>query len=108
MAMLMSVRREASARSGDVRWRGAGIMSLLGVALQIKYSILFEGVFADVVLLCTGWRNGRAPVSLALDAALWVSLALLPTALAAGSYAAICHLHEWIFANIVSITERGA
>ena len=69
---------------------------------------MFEGVFAGLLLIGLSWRRGRALPALALDCTLWIALALLPTALAAGYYAAHGHLADWWFANATSILERGS
>jgi hypothetical protein len=76
--------------------------------MQIKYTALFEGMFAGVMLLATAWRAGRRPSALLLDAALWVGCALAPTVAAGGAYAAIGHFAAWWFANVTSIAMRGS
>lgn len=106
MAILFFRRGRAAANRGDMRWPGVAVMLLFGIALQIKYSAVFEGLFAGIVLLWVSWRGGRSPAALAIDAALWIGCALLPTALAAGFYAAIGQFDAWVFANATSILQR--
>jgi len=108
IAIIFFARTGAAARRGDMRRPGIAAMLLFGVALQIKYSVVFEGMFAGIALLVFGVRGGRAWPSLALDALLWIACALAPTLLVVAGYAAIGHLGEWWFANATSILKRGA
>jgi hypothetical protein len=87
--------------------RGATAMVLVGVAMQIKYTAMFEGVFFALALLRAGWLAGRPLTRLARDAALWIALALLPTAMAWGIYAAAGHGGAFVFANFLSIFGQG-
>ncbi|TCS33589.1 dolichyl-phosphate-mannose-protein mannosyltransferase [Acetobacter aceti NBRC 14818] len=90
------------------RLRSVGMvgMALFGLAIQIKYTAVFEGIFLGCFLLWCDFK-ARKPVGvIATDALLWVTTALAPTFLAAGFYALIGHGHEWFFANIQSIFLR--
>ncbi|MBT2186911.1 ArnT family glycosyltransferase [Sphingobium nicotianae] len=86
---------------------GALAMLLIGVALQIKYTVLLEGLFFGLTLLWLGSRAGFGLMRLAVLAVLWASLALLPTALAWGSYAVAGQGQIWLFANITSVFLRA-
>lgn len=87
---------------------GAVAMGAVGVALQIKYSVLPEGFVFGCVLLWQGWR-ARVPLGrLAGMALVWVALALLPTLVAFGVYAAAGHGQAWVFANFVSVGGQAA
>ena len=108
IALIFFHRRRAETNGGDLRWIGAAAMLLFGIALQIKYSAVFEGLFAGVMLLWFAWANGRSPRRLAIDALLWVGCALAPTILSAAAYAGMGHLHEWWFSNATSILLRNA
>ena len=83
--------------------RGIGAMLLIGMAMQIKYTAMFEGIFFGLTLLWAARREGRSLGRLAADAALWVGAALLPTALAWAVYAAAGHNDAFVFANFLSI-----
>ena len=83
--------------------RGAGAMLLIGMAMQIKYTAMFEGIFFGLTLLWAARDAGRTTARLAADAALWIGAALLPTALAWAVYAAAGHNDAFVFANFVSI-----
>lgn len=93
--------------AASVVGRGAAAMVLIGVALQIKYSVLVEGVYFGLALSWLGWRGGLRGTRLIGALARWVALALVPTALAFGWYAAIGHADDFIFANFTSIGLRG-
>ena len=85
---------------------GCGAMLLVGLAMQIKYTAVFEGVFFGLALL---WHGGRARLGAARllsFGALWVSCALLPTLAALLSYAAVGHAEAFVYANFTSVFER--
>ncbi|MCP3735668.1 hypothetical protein M9979_12370 [Sphingomonas sp. RP10(2022)] len=81
-------------------------MTSFGIALQIKYSVLFEGVFFGVALLVRAWRCRVHVAPLAAMAATWCMLALLPTAAVVGSYWMIGQLDALVFANFQSVFLR--
>ena len=87
--------------------RGAGSMLLIGMAMQIKYTAMFEGIFFGLTLLWAARDAGRTTGRLAADAALWIGAALLPTALAWAVYAAAGHGDAFVFANFLSIFHRN-
>jgi hypothetical protein len=95
------VTGESAALTG----RGCTIMLIVGAAMQIKYSALFEGMFLGLTLLWLGWRSEGSLPRLAGDGALWVAFALLPTALAWGWYAAMGHGDAFYQANFVSVFQ---
>ncbi|GAA0307806.1 hypothetical protein GCM10009087_17280 [Sphingomonas oligophenolica] len=84
---------------------GFAAMALMGIALQIKYSVLFEGLFFGLWLLWSAWRGGRRWSIVPLGAGLAVT-ALLPTALAWFAYHRIGADAAWLYANITSIAAR--
>ena len=88
--------------------QGAVAMAATGIALQIKYSVLPEGVAFGCILLWQGWR-ARLPIArLAVMASGWIALALLPTLLAYGAYAAMGQGHAWLFGNVLSVGGQAA
>jgi hypothetical protein len=88
-------------------WRDAAAMALVGVALQIKYSVLFEGLFFGLWIIARDWRAGKSAPRVLGGAAGLALVALLPTAAAAGRYAAMGQLDAFLFANFQSISLRG-
>lgn len=96
-------------RPGAARpaWRGAAAMALVGVAIQLKYTVALEGALFGVVLLACLRRDGASWARVAAHAVLWAGVALLPTAAAYGYYLAIGQSEAFVFANFVSIFARG-
>lgn len=86
---------------------GIVVMLFLGLAIQIKYTVIVEGIFAGLYLLWTGLRAKNSPGHLLADASVWISCALLPTCLSFLFYRAKGYGHAWWFANIKSIFLRG-
>ena len=106
VAALLVCRADERSRSGFAFVMfGTGAMLAIGIALQIKYSPVSEGIFFGLALLWIGIRAGRR-WSLVAMATCWVVAALLPTILAAASYWAIGHFGEYWFSNFVSIFQR--
>jgi len=85
---------------------GALAMLLIGVAAQIKYTVLLEGAYFGVLLLWLSWRLGLGLFRTSLLGLGWAGLAILPTAIAWAAYAAIGHGETWLFANVTSIFLR--
>ncbi|MBB4857444.1 hypothetical protein HNO88_000751 [Novosphingobium chloroacetimidivorans] len=106
IATYLRARETTQGQGGNLRRGGARAMLLFGLALQVKYTVLFEGVFLGLVLLYTAWSRGRTPGALALDAAAWVGSALAPTILVGLFYLAKGHFGDWMFANFISIGLR--
>ncbi|MDP9018649.1 MAG: hypothetical protein M3N19_10050 [Candidatus Eremiobacteraeota bacterium] len=83
--------------------RGALAMLLVGTGLQIKYTVVFEGVFFGCVLLWARYLVDKRILGLSLSAMLWISCALFPTGLATAYYWHIGALHQFVFANFFSM-----
>ncbi|MET0361586.1 MAG: hypothetical protein ABW048_07530, partial [Sphingobium sp.] len=99
------LRSRVSVRLGGMIGTGAVIMLLCGIAIQVKYLVIGEGLFFGLVLMWLALR--RFGVVPALGAGvLWVTIALLPTIAAIGYYAWIGELDALMFANFHSIFLR--
>jgi hypothetical protein len=107
LAALALVHISTRRANGALAWKGAGLMLLVGLAMQIKYSAVFEGMAFGLVLgaraLLDGFR-GRRLVGVGL---LWIASALLATAAAYGYYVAIGHGAQFVQANFISIFYRN-
>jgi hypothetical protein len=88
------------------RRRAALAMLLIGVAMQIKYSVVFEGVFFGLYLIVRAHRGGMRPPAIAAHASLWCALALVPTGAVALLYWRLGAWHDFVFANFESIFLR--
>jgi hypothetical protein len=84
--------------------RAAGAMLLGGLALQIKYTVAPQCAFLGCVAL--GHFRSEPPLRLALRAAVYALIGLLPTLAVAGFYAAAGEFDAFFYANFVSIFER--
>ena len=85
---------------------GCAAMLLVGIAIQIKYTVIFEGLFFGIALLWARYRSRRSLAALAAPALLWISCALLPTGLAVLVYWRIGALQPFLFANFLSLFAR--
>ncbi len=89
-------------------WQDAAAMALMGLALQVKYSVVFEGVFFGLWILVREWRAGVRPSQIAARAGVLAAIALLPTLAVMGYYAAIGQFDAFLYANFESIIARQA
>lgn len=109
---LMLVAGAAVLRAVQGRGRlfvqGAVAMAAVGLALQIKYSVLPEGVAFGCILLWRGWRARVSMARLASMALVWIALALLPTLAAWSVYAAMGQGPAWLFGNVLSVGGQAA
>jgi hypothetical protein len=85
---------------------GCVAMLLVGIAIQIKYTAIFEGLFFGIALLWARNRSRPGLVALAGPALRWIGCALLPTGLAALVYWRIGALQPFLFANFQSMFAR--
>jgi hypothetical protein len=92
--------------AGDGFRRGLVAMALVGLALQIKYSAVFEGAFFGLWLIWRDWRAGRSLKKTSLRGLGWATAALLPTALAYAVFAGAGHGAAFVYANFTSILDR--
>lgn len=101
----------AVARGGvspaQIRRKGLIAMGLIGLAMQVKYTALFEGVFMGLALMWASWRASGRPSRVVVDAALWIAVALAPTLAAFYWYAWIGHADAFIYSNFQSIGARS-
>lgn len=105
---LLAPRADDAGRAGRRFVHGCAALALVGVALQIKYSVVFEGLFFGLWWIFREHRLGRPwwqALALALPLA---ALAAAPTLAAWGWYAAHGHGDAFTYANFRSIGERQA
>ncbi|UPG74698.1 hypothetical protein MVG78_19800 (plasmid) [Roseomonas gilardii subsp. gilardii] len=86
---------------------GCTAMLLAGVAIQTKYTAVFEGMFLGCVLLWQGWRAGIRPTVLMLHGAAWIACGLLPTVAALAFYLLRGQGEAFLHANFLSVFERS-
>jgi hypothetical protein len=105
LLVMRVVERPAFDRSAAAQALGA--MALLGLAIQIKYSVVFEGMFFGLFLAWHLWRKQVGAARLLPSMLIWCAVALVPTALAALLYGHLGFLQQFLFANFESIFIRS-
>nr|WP_294167397.1 hypothetical protein [uncultured Sphingomonas sp.] len=104
-AALLTLRALDAPDRGGLTSAGVLAMALCGIAIQIKYTAVFEGCFFGALLAWRAWRAfGLAAAVRA--AALFALCGIGPTGAAAAYYAAVGELQAFWFANFVSIGLR--
>lgn len=104
LLVLRCIERSGSRQS--VRDGGLAML-LMGIAIQIKYTVAIEGAYLGCVLLWSFHRAGAPFGRIALAALLFASLGVGPTLLAAAYYLYTGHFAAFWYANFVSIVQRG-
>lgn len=79
---------------------------LIGLGLQIKYSMVFEGMFLGLWLMWREHRLGAERRGVLGFGTVLAMVALLPTGLAWATFAAMGHGDAWVYANLSSILAR--
>jgi hypothetical protein len=93
---------------GAGRPRGLAAMALVGLALQIKFSVVFEGLWFGLWLLWRARGAGLRLGAVTLYGIALVLVALLPTVLVAAGFWLAGHWGAFVFANFQSIGLRHA
>ncbi|WP_333574243.1 hypothetical protein [Sphingomonas sp.] len=95
-------------RDGDPVRVGRNLLAMLliGMALQVKYTVLFEGLFLGLWLLRREAVLGAGLHHIARRGLGYAGIAMLPTLLAAATYAWLGHFDAWAYANFGSILDR--
>lgn len=100
--------RSGAQDAGQPFRSGIVAMLLVGIALQIKYAVVFEGLFIGLWLMWREWRAGQGAAAILSRAAIWAGVALAPTLAAWGVWAAMGQGEAWLYANFLSILDRNA
>jgi len=80
---------------------------LFGLAMQIKYTVVFEGAFVGIYYVVRQYPTSRSVSEALKDTGLLALIGLLPTFFAFFFYVMIGYPGAWIFANLDSIFLRG-
>lgn len=81
---------------------GTMTMAILGIAIQIKYTVIFEGMAIGSMYLFFYYRLYNSIKSTILIGLFWILTALLPTILVGTFFYTVGHGSEWFFANFIS------
>ncbi|MCW3835230.1 ArnT family glycosyltransferase [Sphingomonas canadensis] len=87
---------------------GGAAMLLLGVAIQVKYSVIGEGLYFGLALMLATWRRGARPLLVIAAGAVWAAIALVPTGIVWAWFAAHGHGAAFVFTNFESVFLRAA
>lgn len=105
-ALLIAPRGDDFAQPALRFRRGLAAMALIGLALQIKYAAVFEGVYFGLWWVWREHRCGRALPAIAWRGAALAAIAAVPTLVAWRAYAVIGRANDFEFANFFSIGLR--
>lgn len=103
LAMALLVRDPAHPRAVPA---ALAAMLIGGAALQVKYTVVPQCLFFGLWALWGQYRRGVALPRLAVLAALFGLLGLLPTILIGVGYALAGHWDAFVFANFLSFFDR--
>lgn len=101
--------RLATADPASSRWAmlACAPMLLMGIALQVKYTAVFEGVWMGLFLIWISHRGGVVLPRNAMRAVMWASCAMLPLAAAFAYYSTIGAQAAFIDANFLTVLNTG-
>lgn len=107
IAALLALRSNDSITPRQVTLLGVSAMILCGLSLQIKYTAVVESIYIGCWFLWRLWQTTRDFWRIVATALTWAIIGILPTAMVAAYYAAVGHIDAFVFANFVSIFQRG-
>lgn len=107
LAAFLVVEARTYPRNPLLARRGLEAMLLLGLAMQIKYTALFEGMAFGLMLLARGRADGWPLARLARMGGAWLAAALASTAAVMAGYALAGHGEAFVQANFLSILGRS-
>lgn len=105
---LLVLRAGEATEAADYRRKGAAAMLLAGLALQIKSVAAIEGVFFGLWLVHAGGRHWPGQLARLRGAAMFATIALIPTLAAMAWFAAAGEFRPFWHANFVSVFQRAA
>ena len=110
LPMVIAARLAFDVWTGERRlWPGAlAAMALVGLAIQIKPTVVVEGAAFGLLLLAAAWRAEKSWRRLFAVGAAMAALTALPTLAALAAYAALGHAGEMWTATVVSIFHKAS
>ncbi len=106
LAAFFLLKAGDTARPAMLLRYGAVAMLFAGIAISIKTSAIIECFVFGLILIAIGWHKCGMSARLVAAAALWASIALLPTALIYAFYALIGAFDTIWQATILSVFDR--
>lgn len=108
LAAAMTLDAARRVESAALMRRGLVIMVLLGLAIQIKYTVIFEGIGLGLVLLARAYADVWSWRRLAGAALCWALVASCPTLVSFGTYVAMGHGEAFWQANFLSTLAKAS
>jgi hypothetical protein len=106
-AILMIVPRPGDVAEDRGRIdRNALAMLLIGVAMQVKYSVVFEALFLGLWLMWREYRLGATLEHVVRRGLFYAAAIWLPTIAVGAVFAWMGHWDAWFYANFGSIADR--
>ena len=105
--LILKIQERDAFDSASIRIACA-TMLVLGLAIQVKYTVIFEGVFFGVWLLKTARDKHIGLRGLAGLGLAWATIALLPTVAVFLFYWKSGHESAFVYANFLSIFRRSS
>jgi hypothetical protein len=106
IAAWCAFRANDASNRGSIILLGSLAMLMSGLAIQVKYVPVVEGIFFGNYFLWLLHRNGLYGFRIFLVSGMYVGLATAPTLLSVCYYAMIGELRPYIYANFISIFDR--
>lgn len=106
LAVWCAFKANDASRPGAVLRLALAAMLSMGLAIQFKYTPVVEGIFLGCWFLWRFRALQASPRHIVGSAMAMIVMALLPTLVALGCYAANGHLDDYVYANFVSIFRR--
>jgi hypothetical protein len=107
LAALEVIHAEEAHSQKDILRRGLLCMFWSGLAIQVKYTAVFEGAsFGVWLLILLMRRNCGSPPRIIAYAGFWIVVALAPTILALAFYVLTGHGEAFVQANFLSIFQK--
>ena len=107
-AALLLVQGLPRLARGERSGRVALAMLLLGLAITIKTTVLFEALFFGLAALAAAWRSRRPIAWVALRGLTWLALGMGPTLAIAAYYAGAGHWAEYWHAMVTANLAKGS
>lgn len=108
LAALIVLRALPGLRRGEASPRIMAAMLLAGMAITVKTTALFEGLYLGIAAAHALWRSGAKPARVLTTALPWMLLGAAPTLAISASYAASGHWAEYWHAMVTSNLSRPA
>jgi hypothetical protein len=105
--LILGICQNSQQTKHGIGGTGFAAMALIGIAIQIKYTVVFEGAVMGLWLLFAARQRGALWTSVAAMGCGWAFVALVPTVAAMAYFAGRGQLDAFLFANFWSGFARA-